>query len=175
MTMRITLGRGKRSAAAVAAAMCLAALALGVVGLFNVVGGYASGVLGGRGPRTRLLSGIYLGRAVAISAFVLLPVTPATLALFSAALGLLWMSTAPLTSGLVAALFGTRHVATLFGVVFLGHQVGAFLGVWLGGLLYARTGSYEVAWWTTVALALLATVAHLPIQEPRARAAAHAA
>jgi MFS family permease len=146
----------------------MAAFALGLVGLFNVVGGYASGVLGGRRSRTRLLSAIYLGRAVAIAAFVLVPVSPTTVAVFSVALGMLWMSTAPLTSGLVVALFGTRHLATLFGVVFLGHQVGAFLGVWLGGVVFARTGSYEIAWWTAVGLAVLAAVAHVPIRETRA-------
>ena len=146
----------------------MAAWALALVGLFNVAGGYASGVLGGRRSRTRLLTGIYLGRAVAIGAFVLLPASPTTLALFSAALGVLWMSTAPLTSGLVAALFGTRHLATLFGVVFLGHQVGAFLGIWLGGVVFARTGSYDLAWWLAVALALAAAAAHVRIRDARA-------
>ena len=146
----------------------LAAWALGLVGLFNIVGSYTAGVLGGRRSPRRLLTGIYLGRAVTIALFVLLPPSPATVLLFAAAMGLLWLSTVPLTSGLVALFFGTRHMGTLFGFVFLSHQVGAFLGVWLGGALFTRTGSYEAMWWLSVALGVAAAALHVPIVERRA-------
>lgn len=149
----------------------LAAWAIGTVGLFNIVGAYASGVLGGRRSKRLLLSGIYLGRAVATALFILLPITPASVLLYSATMGLLWLSTVPLTSGLVAVMFGTRYMATLFGLVFFSHQVGSFLGVWLGGALFERTGSYEVVWWISVALSLAATLVHLPIRERPARLA----
>lgn len=143
----------------------LAALALGLIGLFNVAGSYSAGVLGGRHAKRYLLSTIYAGRAVAMAAFVLLPPTPAVVVGFAAAMGLLWLSTVPLTTGLVAVMFGTRFLATLYGVVFLSHQVGAFLGVWLGGLVQARTGTYDTVWWLCVALGIFAALIHLPIRE----------
>jgi MFS family permease len=149
----------------------LAAWAIGVVGLFNIVGSYASGVLGGRHSKRLLLSGIYLGRALTTALFILLPITPASVLLFSATMGLLWLSTVPLTSGLVAVMFGTRYMATLFGLVFFSHQIGSFVGVWLGGALFERTGSYEVVWWISVALSLAATLVHLPIVERPVRQA----
>jgi predicted MFS family arabinose efflux permease len=146
----------------------LAAWALGLIGLFNVIGAYAAGVLGGTYPKRLLLSGIYLGRGVAFALFLLLPATPLTVLIFAASIGLLWLSTVPLTSGLVALMFGTRHVGLLFGVVFLSHQVGAFVGVWLGGAVYEATGAYDLMWWLSVALALFAAAVHLPILERRA-------
>lgn len=153
----------------------VAALGIALVGLFNVAGGYAAGVLGARHSRRLLLSGIYLGRAVAVALFVTLPVTPLTVALFGAAMGLLWLSTVPLTSGLVAMFFGTRHLATLFGIIFFGHQVGSFLGVWLGAAILSATGSYDMAWWLSVVLGIFAALVHLPIREvpaqPRLRVA----
>lgn len=146
----------------------LAAWSLGFVGLFNVIGSYGAGVLGDRHSKRRLLSGIYLGRAIVITLFLLLPVSPVSVVAFAAAMGLLWLSTVPLTSGLVAVMFGTRHMGTLFGFVFLSHQVGAFVGVWLGGALYAQTGTYDGVWWLSVALGLVAAALHWPIVERRA-------
>ena len=146
----------------------LAAWALGLIGLFNVIGAYSAGILGGRLSKRRLLSAIYLGRALAITAFLLMPPTPLTVLVFAATMGLLWLSTVPLTSGLVALMFGTRYVGTLFGFVFFSHQVGAFFGVYLGGALYERTGSYDLVWWMSVALGLVAAALHWPIVEHRA-------
>jgi predicted MFS family arabinose efflux permease len=114
------------------------------------------------------LSGIYIGRAVAIALFIALPKSPAAVLTFAATMGILWLSTVPLTSGLVAVMFGTRYLGTLFGFVFLSHQIGAFLGVWLGGVAYTQTGSYDPAWWAGVVLALGAAALHWPIVERRA-------
>jgi MFS family permease len=149
----------------------VAALALGMIGLFNVLGAYMSGVLGGIHSRRLLLSGIYASRAAAFALFVLLPASPVTVLLFAALIGLLWLSTVAPTSGLIALMFGTRHLGVLFGIVFLSHQVGAFFGVWLGGLVYDATGTYDLMWWLSIALGLAAAIVHLPIQERRAIAA----
>jgi MFS family permease len=146
----------------------LAAWALGLIGLFNVIGVYSAGVLGGTYPKRLLLSGIYLGRGIAFALFMLLPASPLTVLVFAASIGLLWLSTVPLTSGLVALMFGTRHVGMLFGLVFLSHQVGAFVGVWLGGVVYEQTGAYDLMWVLCVALSVFAAVVHLPILERRA-------
>jgi predicted MFS family arabinose efflux permease len=145
----------------------LAAWSIGLVGLFNIIGSYSAGILGTRHSPRRLLSGIYLGRALAITLFVITPISTVTVLLFAAAMGLLWLSTVPLTSSLVALFFGTRHMGTLFGFVFLSHQIGAFIGVWLGGAIYTRTGSYEPMWWFSVALGILAAALHVPIVERR--------
>ena len=146
----------------------LAAWALALIGLFNVIGAYSSGVLGGRQSKRLLLSGIYFARAVVFALFLAIPTTPLVVLVFAAALGLLWLSTVPPTSGLVAVMFGTRHVGMLFGFVFLSHQVGAFIGVWLGGAVYERTGAYDLMWWLSIALGLAAAAVHLPISEQRA-------
>ena len=138
---------------------------IALIGLFNIIGSIAAGVLGSRLPKRYLLSTIYALRAVAITAFLLAPMTPASALLFGAAMGVLWLSTVPLTSGLVALMFGVRYMATLFGFVFFSHQVGAFIGVWLGGVLYEQTGSYDVVWWLGVALGIFAALVHLPIRE----------
>lgn len=143
----------------------LAAWALALIGLFNVVGSYSSGVLAGKVSKRYLLCGNYFLRGVATAAFVLLPTTPVTVIAYAAAMGLLWLSTVPPTSGLVAVMFGTRYMGTLYGFAFFSHQVGGFLGVWLGGVLYERTGSYDVVWWLGVALAMGATLINLPIVE----------
>jgi MFS family permease len=153
----------------------VAALALGLIGLFNVLGAYMSGVLGGIYSRRLLLSGIYASRAAAFALFVLLPATPVTVLLFAAAIGMLWLSTVAPTSGLIALMFGTRHLGVLFGIVFLSHQVGAFFGVWLGGLVYDATGAYDLMWWLSIALGAAAAIVHLPIQERPAPAPAAAA
>ena len=150
----------------------LAAWALALVGAANIVGALTSGMLGARFSKKYLLSGLYFARAVVIALFVLLPISPASVLIFSAAMGLLWLSTVPLTSGLVAQFFGTRHMAMLFGVVFFSHQIGSFLGVWLGGYVFDLTGSYDIVWWGSVALGLAAAAVHWPIREaPVARLA----
>ena len=138
---------------------------IALIGLFNIIGSIAAGLLGGKLPKRYLLSTIYALRAVAIAAFMLAPMTPASALAFGAAMGVLWLSTVPLTSGLVALMFGVRYMATLFGFVFFSHQVGAFIGVWLGGVLYEQTGSYDVVWWLGVALGIFAALVHLPIRE----------
>jgi MFS family permease len=143
----------------------VAAWALALVGLFNVIGSYVSGLLGGRLSKKNLLSFLYLARAVLILGFISVPLTVTSALIFSAIMGLLWLSTVPLTSGLVAQIFGPRHMATLFGVVFFSHQVGSFLGVWLGGWLYDAYGSYDVIWWLSIALGLIAALLHWPIDE----------
>jgi len=135
------------------------------IGLFNIIGSIGAGVLGSRLPKPYLLSMIYFLRAVAIAGFLLLPTTPVSAMTFGAVMGILWLSTVPLTSGLVALMFGLRYMATLFGFVFFSHQVGSFIGVWLGGYLYERTGSYDVVWWLGVGLGIFAALVNLPIQE----------
>jgi predicted MFS family arabinose efflux permease len=149
----------------VGAGASLAAWAIGVVGLFNIAGSYYSGILSGRLPKRRLLSLIYFSRGVAIALYILLPVSTASTIVFAATMGLLWLSTVPPTSGLISVMFGTGNIATLFGLVFLSHQIGSFLGVWLGGVLYEATGAYTAVWWLTVALAMFAALVHLPISE----------
>jgi len=143
----------------------VASWAIGMVGLFNVIGAYLAGVWGGRFSKKNLLAAVYFGRALVILLFILAPATPANVLLFGAGMGLLWLSTVPLTSGLVATFFGTRFMATLFGVVFFSHQVGSFLGVYLGGYLFERTGSYDLVWWACIVLSVLAGFVNLPIRE----------
>ncbi|NNF91891.1 MAG: MFS transporter, partial [Boseongicola sp.] len=122
---------------------------------------------GGRYPKKYLLSSIYALRTLVAAGFFMAPITPATVLLFSAAMGSLWLATVPLTSGLVAHLFGLRYMGTLFGFVFFSHQIGGFLGVWLGGRLYDTTGNYEVVWWLGVAVGAFSALVHLPIREER--------
>ncbi|HEX5700268.1 MAG TPA: MFS transporter [Rubrobacter sp.] len=143
----------------------VAAWALALIGLFNIVGSYGSGVLGARHSKRQLLAGIYLSRAAVIALFITLPPTPTVVLVFAAAMGVLWLSTVPLTSGLVAVMFGTGNLGTLFGIVFLSHQIGAFLGVWLGGLAFEQTGSFFPIWWAGIALAIIAAGLHWPIVE----------
>jgi len=143
----------------------LGGIALALIGLFNVVGSLAAGAIGQRMSKSLALSALYFLRAVVIAGFVLLPVTPASVIVFSALMGLLWLSTVPLTSGLVAVMFGPRYMATLFGVVFLSHQIGSFFGIWLGGLIYVETGSYDMLWWIGILLGLAAALIHLPIRD----------
>jgi MFS family permease len=143
----------------------VASWAIAMIGLFNVIGAYLAGVWGGKYSKKSLLAWIYLARAYVIAAFFLLPLSTVTVVLFGAGMGLLWLSTVPLTSGLVATFFGTRFMATLFGIVFFSHQVGASLGVFLGGFLYERTGSYTVVWYLCIALSLFAAAMNWPIRE----------
>jgi MFS family permease len=141
------------------------ATALSIVGLFNVVGSLAAGYLGGKYTKKFLLSYLYFARAALFVCFIIVPMTPVTVVLFSGILGLLWLSTVPLTSGLVASLYGAKYMTTLFGFIFFGHQIGAFLGAWLGGVAYDMYGSYDVIWWLSVALGLISGLLHWPIRE----------
>ncbi|HUR43106.1 MAG TPA: MFS transporter [Aestuariivirga sp.] len=145
----------------------LAGLAMGGIGLFNVVGSYVSGIIGGKYQKRVPLGLIYVLRSISIAAFILLPITVTSTFIFTATMGLLWLSTVPLTMGLVTVMFGTRYMATLYGFVFLSHQVGSFFGVWLGGRLYDQFGSYDPVWWMGVALGVFAAIVHLPIRERR--------
>jgi predicted MFS family arabinose efflux permease len=149
----------------------VATTALALIGLFNVIGTYAAGSLGQRMPKRYILSAIYLLRGVVITAFVLAPLSPTSVYLFAAVMGTLWLSTVPPTNALVAQIFGVQYMGMLGGLVFLSHQVGSFLGVWLGGKLYDATGSYTVVWWLTVALAVFAALANLPVRETAIRRA----
>lgn len=139
--------------------------AIGLIGLTNIVGSISAGYLINWMPRRYLLSLIYFSRSAAILAFMLLPISTASTLVFSAAMGLLWLSTIPPTSALVAIMFGQRWLTMLLGVAFFSHQVGGFLGVWLGGVLFERTGSYDVIWWGTILLGLASAVINLPIVE----------
>ncbi len=149
---------------------------LAVIGLFNIVGSMGSGYLGNVVPKRLILSFIYFMRAISVVVFISLPASPATTLVFGAVTGLLWLSTVPPTSGLVALMFGTRWLTMLFGFAFFSHQVGGFLGVWLGGLAFEYTGSYNVVWWLSVFFGVASAVINLPIKEqPVVRPAAAAA
>ncbi|CDT38687.1 MFS transporter [Vibrio coralliirubri] len=142
-----------------------AAMALAYVGIFNIFGSYFWGVMGDKFSKRHVMSALYLVRTVVIGAFVTLPVTESTAAIFGAAIGFCWLGTVPLTSGLVRQIFGARYLSTLYGLVFFTHQVGSFLGAWVGGRIYDYYGSYEPIWWSTVLLAFAAALIHLPIND----------
>jgi MFS family permease len=145
---------------------------MAAIGLFNIVGSLASGWYAARLPKRYILSLIYFARAAAVFAFISFPVSPTTSILFGAAMGLFWLSTVPPTNGIVAVMFGTRWLAMLTGFAFFSHQVGGFLGVWLGGLVFERTGSYDVLWWLSILFGILSGLINLPIVEkPVARLA----
>jgi predicted MFS family arabinose efflux permease len=141
----------------------IGATALALVGLFNIFGSYLFGLSGDYWRKQYVLSGLYAARAVVIALFLLTPLTSTTALLFAAAMGFLWLGTVPLTSGLVGQIFGIRYLSTLYGIVFLSHQVGSFFGAWTAGLIYDRTGSYDVAWGASIVLGILAAIVHLPI------------
>lgn len=143
----------------------VAATALALIGLFNIAGSLSAGALGGRYSKSKLLTIIYGARAVVLTGYVLIPTTATTTIVFGALIGLLWLSTVPLTSGIVVSQFGTAHSGTLFGIVFLSHQIGAFAGAWMGGTLADRVGSYDPVWWIAVGLGVLAALLHLMIDE----------
>ena len=139
--------------------------ALALIGLFNVFGSYSAGHLGNRLPKRHVLAGIYASRSVVISLFLWAPLTPTSVYLFSAAMGVLWLSTVPLTNAIVAQVFGVRFLGMLSGLVFFSHQVGSFLGVWLGGMMYDITGDYTLVWWIGVGVGAFSAIVHLPIRE----------
>ena len=149
----------------------VAVTALALIGLFNIIGTYTTGWLGARMPKRYILSFIYFGRAVVIALFVLLPLSTASVYAFAVALGLLWLSTVPPTNGIVAHIFGVRYLAMLSGFTFFSHQIGSFLGAWLGGKLYDTTGSYDVVWYLAIALGVIAGLLNLPIDEREIRRA----
>ena len=145
----------------------IAAIALSLIGLCNIVGTFACGILGGKFPKKWVLAWLYFLRSLCIIALLAAPKTEMNILLFAGAMGLLWLGTVPLTSGLVAHMFGVRYLSMLFGITFLSHQVGSFLGVWLGGYLYETTGSYDWVWYGSIALGFAAAALHIPIPEKR--------
>ena len=153
----------------------VATVALALIGLFNIFGSYAAGTLGNRFPKRYILAVIYALRSVAILAFVALPVTPWSVYVFASVMGLLWLSTVPTTNALVAQIFGAKYLSMLSGFVFLSHQVGSFLGAWLGGKLYDALGSYDAMWAISVALGIFAALVNLPVRETAIRREAVAA
>jgi MFS family permease len=143
----------------------IGAWTIGVIGLFNIIGSLMSGWLSDRMPKRYLLASIYTGRALTVLAFITLPLSPASALIFGAVIGFLWLSSVPPTNGLIALMFGTRWLTMLSGLAFLNHQIGGFLGVWLGGVIFERTGSYDTIWWVSILLAFLSAVVNLPIVE----------
>jgi MFS family permease len=143
----------------------VASYALALIGLFNVFGTYIAGTLGQKLAKRKILAFIYLGRALAITLFLWAPLTPMSVYIFSSVMGLLWLSTVPPTNATLAQIFGVAHLSMLGGFVFFSHQIGSFLGVWLGGLLYDRTGSYDVVWYLAIALGIFAAIVNLPVRE----------
>jgi predicted MFS family arabinose efflux permease len=143
----------------------LGAFSIAIIGMANLVGTITAGVLGKHFTKKYLLSLIYSGRTIAAAAFIMTPMTPDSVVIFSIVMGALWLATIPLTSGLVAHIYGLRYMATLFGVVFFSHQLGGFLGVWLGGVFYDQYGSYDLVWWVGVGVGAFSAVIHLPVRE----------
>jgi MFS family permease len=148
----------------------LGATAIAVIGIANIGGSVMSGWLGGRFPKKYLLAAIYTGRTLASAIFILLPMTPASVLVYSAVMGSLWLATVPLTSGLVAQIYGVRYMGTLYGFVFFSHQIGSFLGIWLGGRMYDLNGDYNLVWWIGVGVGAFSAIVHLPIRERPLRA-----
>jgi MFS family permease len=143
----------------------VASYALALIGLFNVFGTYIAGTLGQRLARRKILAAIYLGRSIAISLFLWAPLSPMSVYIFASVMGFLWLSTVPPTNATVAQIFGVAHLSMLGGFVFFSHQIGSFMGVWLGGFLYDRTGSYDVVWYIAIALGVFAAIVNLPVRE----------
>ncbi|QJF49842.1 MFS transporter [Roseobacter ponti] len=145
----------------------LGAVAISLIGIANIAGTLTAGWLGKRYSKKYLLAGIYTGRTIVAALFIMFPITPESVILFSIAMGSLWLATIPLTSGLVAHIYGLRYMGTLYGIVFLSHQLGSFLGVWLGGRMYDIYGDYTLVWWIGVAVGAFSAIIHLPIRERR--------
>ncbi len=156
---------GTLASLGVTSTSALGALSISVIGLANIAGTLTAGWLGQRFPRKYLLAGIYAARTVIAAAFILAPITPTTVILFSVGMGALWLATVPLTSGLVAYVYGLRFMGTLYGIVFLSHQIGSFLGVWLGGALYDVYGDYTAVWWVGIGVGAFSAIVHLPVRE----------
>ena len=151
----------------------LGAVAISMIGLSNIIGTLCAGYLGKRYSKKYLLAGIYTGRTIIAAVFIMMPITPVSVIVFSFSMGLLWLATVPLTSGLVAYIYGLRYMGTLYGIVFFSHQLGSFLGVWLGGKMYDIYGTYTAVWWVGVGVGAFSAIIHLPIREkPLTRAAA---
>jgi MFS family permease len=150
----------------------LGAVAISMIGLVNIGGTLLAGWAGNRYSKKYLLAGIYLTRTIAAGLFIMMPITPTTVIVFSVVMGATWLATVPLTAGLVGYIFGLRFMGTLYGIVFLSHQIGSFIGVWLGGRLYDIYGDYTLVWWVGVGVGLLSAIIHLPIRESRSPALA---
>jgi predicted MFS family arabinose efflux permease len=150
----------------------VASYALALIGLFNVFGTYIAGSLGQRLAKTKILAFIYFARAVVIALFLIAPLSPTSVYIFAAAMGLLWLSTVPPTNAVVAQIFGISHLSMLSGFVFFSHQIGSFMGVWLGGYLYDKTGSYDIVWYIAIALGVFAALVNLPVRETAIQRAA---
>ena len=145
----------------------LGAMAISLIGLANIAGTLTAGWAGKHFPKKYLLAGIYAGRTVAAALFIMLPITPVSVIVFSVAMGSLWLATVPLTSGLVAHIYGLRYMGTLYGIIFFSHQLGSFIGVWLGGRMYDLYGDYTAVWWIGIAVGAFSAIVHLPIRERR--------
>ena len=156
---------GVLAALGITSTSALGAVAIAVIGMANIAGTLAAGALGARYRKKYLLAQIYLARTIVAAAFILAPMTPASVLVFSALMGALWLATVPLTSGIVAEIWGIRYMGTLYGLVFLSHQIGGFLGVWLGGRLYDIYGNYTLVWWVGVGVGAFSALVHLPIRE----------
>ena len=143
----------------------LGALSMALIGLFNIIGSLGAGALGKNFTKKYLLSIIYTGRTIAAILFIVLPITPLSVAIFSMVMGALWLATVPLTSGIIAHIYGLKFMGTLYGIVFLSHQIGSFVGVWLGGLFYDIYGSYDVVWWVGIGVGAFSAIIHLPVKE----------
>jgi MFS family permease len=156
---------GVLAAIGITTTSALGAVSIAVIGLANIVGTVTAGWLGKRYTKKYLLAGIYTARTIAAAAFILLPITPSSVLIFSLVMGSLWLATVPLTSGLVAHIYGLRYMGTLYGFVFLSHQIGGFLGVWLGGKMYDITGDYTMVWWIGVGVGAFSAIVHLPVRE----------
>ena len=156
---------GMLAAFGITTTSALGAVAISLIGLANIAGTIAAAWLGKRYSKKYLLAGIYMARTVIAAAFILSPITPGSVLLFSLLMGALWLATVPLTSGLIAHIYGLRYMGTLYGIVFFSHQLGSFLGVWLGGALYDLHGDYTLVWWVGVAVGLFSAIVHLPVRE----------
>ncbi|MDF1669267.1 MAG: MFS transporter [Roseovarius sp.] len=150
----------------------LGAVAISLIGLANIAGTLTAGWLGNRYSKKYLLAAIYTGRTIIAAAFIMFPITPTTVLLFSVGMGSLWLATVPLTSGLIAHIYGLRYMGTLYGIVFFSHQLGSFMGVWLGGRMYDAYGDYTTVWWIGVGVGAFSAIVHLPVRENRAQIAA---
>lgn len=145
----------------------LGAISISLIGIMNIVGTLTAGWAGNRWSKKYLLAGIYTGRTIIAALFIMFPITPTSVILFSAAMGSLWLATVPLTSGLIAHIYGLRYMGTLYGIVFFSHQLGSFMGVWLGGRMYDLHGDYTLVWWIGVGVGAFSALVHLPIREKR--------